>query len=619
MSFRGRLTLFFVLIVVVPMIAVALLLFQLIGGIEGGKHQAAMSARQGTALALAADMRTGAGRVAAVVGRDPRVGEALRANDEAALRARVDELRRTEGAARITIARDGRVLTDVGDPSAVLPATRELIDAGKRDVGRLQVSVTTARAYAERVRAYTGDHVVVTRNGDALASTLAAASTASLPAEQGQVSVGGNDYRTTSFPAEDFLGSRTRVTLLDPRADEAGSTQTSRVITAAILLGFFVLAFACAVMVSRSLNAQISSLLVAARRLGSGDFDAQVPTQGHDEFAALGEEFNKMSAMLRSRLEDLREQRARVQGAILRLGESFASSLDAQRLLEVAVRATVDGVGADAGRASLRGPGAIGEEAAAVAGELDGLDSAVHAAEAGALESGRASEVVVDDVRALAHPLHGSTGVGVIAIARRARPFTESERELFHYLAGQAAVSLENVGLHQMVERQAVTDELTGLANRRRFDELLEAEVERARRIDQPLGLVLLDLDDFKQINDTWGHQVGDEVLREVAHALRESCREIDTPARYGGEELAVVLPHTDLDGAEQFAERVRRAVAALRVPLEDGGPPVNVTTSLGVATLPGTAYDARSLVEAADDALYRAKRTGKNRTVLAA
>jgi diguanylate cyclase (GGDEF)-like protein len=169
-----------------------------------------------------------------------------------------------------------------------------------------------------------------------------------------------------------------------------------------------------------------------------------------------------------------------------------------------------------------------------------------------------------------------------------------------------------------MVERQAVTDELTSLSNRRRFDEILDAEVERARRFDQPLGLVLLDLDDFKGINDTFGHQVGDDVLREVARVLRNSCREIDEPARYGGEELAVVLPGTDLEGAERFAERVRRGVAALRVPLDNGAAPVHVTTSLGVATLPGTSYDARSLVEAADDALYRAKRTGKNRTVLA-
>ncbi len=118
---------------------------------------------------------------------------------------------------------------------------------------------------------------------------------------------------------------------------------------------------------------------------------------------------------------------------------------------------------------------------------------------------------------------------------------------------------MENVGLHETVQRQAVTDELTGLFNHRRFQEFLDAEVERARRFpDQPVGLILLDLDDFKSVNDTYGHQQGDLVLREVSRVLQETSREIDAPSRYGGEELAVVLPGTDLEGAYDMAERVR-------------------------------------------------------------
>ncbi len=206
----------------------------------------------------------------------------------------------------------------------------------------------------------------------------------------------------------------------------------------------------------------------------------------------------------------------------------------------------------------------------------------------------------------------------MISAWRAEEPFSDSEREIFHYLAGQAAVSVENVGLHETVERQAVTDELTGLSNRRRFQETLGVEVERSKRFGQHLGLVMLDIDDFKKVNDTYGHQQGDLVLREVARILRETSREIDEPARYGGEELAVVLPGTDLEGAFNLAERVREGIAALELPILGDGGVLTVTASFGAAALPDSAADQRALVAAADEALYEAKRSGKNRTVRA-
>jgi len=164
------------------------------------------------------------------------------------------------------------------------------------------------------------------------------------------------------------------------------------------------------------------------------------------------------------------------------------------------------------------------------------------------------------------------------------------------------------------VERQAVTDDLTGLANLRAFTSVLERELERSRRFDTPLGLVLLDLDDFKRVNDTYGHQQGDEVLAQVAGVLRDLSRDLDAPARYGGEELAVVLPQTDSEGAAHLAERMREAVEALEVPRVGGGEPLRVTASFGVASLPDGASDREGLIAAADAALYRAKGMGKNR-----
>ena len=145
-------------------------------------------------------------------------------------------------------------------------------------------------------------------------------------------------------------------------------------------------------------------------------------------------------------------------------------------------------------------------------------------------------------------------------------------------------------------------------------------EVERAKRFGNEMGLIMLDIDNFKRVNDTYGHMQGDLVLREVARVLRESSREIDEPARYGGEEMAVALPGTDLDGAFNFAERVRHAIESLELPLIEGGGTLRVTASFGAAACQGDDGDADKdvLVAAADAALYRAKRSGKNRTVRA-
>jgi diguanylate cyclase (GGDEF)-like protein len=251
------------------------------------------------------------------------------------------------------------------------------------------------------------------------------------------------------------------------------------------------------------------------------------------------------------------------------------------------------------------------------------LEDSIYEAELAALSSGSLGESSDDDVHVASVPLgplgSGRRAPGVISVARRGRPFTDDERELLRSLASQAGLALENVELHYQVRRQAVTDELTGLANHGRFQELLQSETEQVRRYGHSVGLIMLDIDDFKSVNDRYGHLQGDQVLREVARVLLDSSREIDEPARYGGEEMAIALPQTDLDGAEQFAERVRARIEALEVPMVDGPGVVKVTASLGAAALPeSSAADKDALVAAADSALYRAKRLGKNRVVRA-
>jgi diguanylate cyclase (GGDEF)-like protein len=624
MSFRSRLTLFFVAIVILPMVSMAVVLFRLLSDNESGKADARLASHQTAAIGLAEAATQSAKREAIMIGStDSALAAAIRRQDPAAIQRRLVELRRLRQLARIAVySPSGQTLADSGSPKSVFPAKVPLQDATGNAFGTLQVSTQTAGHYVSLVRTVTGIAAVVARDGRVVSSPLPGVTAKSLPATRGHITVNGMKYRVTTFPDPGFGSSQLRVSLLDSTKRTSAAIHRSRILAAGILIGFFILAFVFALLVSRSLQRQIGDFLDAAKRIGKGDFSAKVPIHGHDEFAALGEQFNAMATELEGRLEQINTQQERLEISMRRIGETFASNLDRDALLDIVVHAAKDGVGATGGRARLRGQTGTLKEVVE-AGSLDGMVEALLLAETEVLRSGVPHGAASGGASALSHPLRGDgeTGLigGVVSVARES-PFSPEERDLFNYLVGQASVSLENVGLHETVERQAVTDDLTGLSNRRRFQDAIAGEVERARRFKQGVGLVMLDIDDFKVVNDTYGHLQGDSVLKEIARVLRDSSREIDEPARYGGEELVMVLPGADLEGAYLLGERVRAAVEALELPiLEDpDARPLKVTVSLGVAAQSGAHAELRGLIAAADAALYEAKRAGKNKTVRA-
>lgn len=173
--------------------------------------------------------------------------------------------------------------------------------------------------------------------------------------------------------------------------------------------------------------------------------------------------------------------------------------------------------------------------------------------------------------------------------------------------ASHGALALGNAWLLERVQKMASTDGLTGVANRRAFDATLDRELGRAERGGEPVSLVMLDIDDFKGLNDLHGHQMGDDVLRSIAAEVSGACRTYDTVARYGGEEFAVILPGCTQAESLMLAERLREVVVL-------AGAEVRVTASVGVATYPVHASDAQELIQAADGALYVSKRSGRNR-----
>jgi diguanylate cyclase (GGDEF)-like protein len=216
-------------------------------------------------------------------------------------------------------------------------------------------------------------------------------------------------------------------------------------------------------------------------------------------------------------------------------------------------------------------------------------------------------------------PLLSSQGqmAGLVRVESAQREVMDKEdQNLLESLVVLASLAFENARLYREAQELAVTDGLTRLMLRRPLMERLDQELKRAAEQSAPFSLVMMDIDHFKAVNDTYGHPAGDSVLREAAAIVKRSVRDVDVCGRYGGEEFVVLLPQTPLEGARLVAERIREAVASRGFELR--GEKRTVTVSLGVATAPAHGTEARALIGAADEALYQSKQGGRDRVTLA-
>ena len=530
------------------------------------------------AFAAFEDQREAADLAAERLGRDPAFQAALIARDREALR----KLLPVSPPLRVETP-DGFAVGRV--PASAVESTRSLLGPGTRSA-TIIASVPLTKALAKRLHARSGltdpDQIVFVDEdrlvGGASDPELAG-STRLVPGRVETTSIGDRDYRA--------IGTRL---VPDSTAMLAAVTPSSVIdsekqnVLGRLLLGLIgsLLLIACvAYLAGRSIVGALGRLADAARSIADGRLEERVSVRGRDEFAQLGRAFNQMASQLEGRLEDLEDERRRLREANARFGDALASSLDPEQLRRVIVESAVEATQADGG--------------------------VVIADDGSYVETG---DVGTGGVRLDFELTSGRRSFGRLVLV--GSHFDDEERMTAASLAGQAVVALENARLHRMVERQALVDGLTGLANRRQADEALASEIARTERLGGPVGLILADVDDFKAVNDRFGHPTGDVVLRDLADALRENVREIDTAARWGGEEFAVILPGTDLEGAAQVAERIRVALAE-RAILSVDGAPLHVTASFGVATSTATST-VQQLVEAADEALYRAKRAGKDR-----
>jgi diguanylate cyclase (GGDEF)-like protein len=453
----------------------------------------------------------------------------------------------------------------------------------------LPVDDPFVRRLAARSGLEPGDRLVLVRDGhvrfgdDALIGAPIALQTGRPSVER----VAGTRYRVLGSATLDQPRGAAFAMLTPEDAIAAAARDSERTMLLA-LTASLLLAGLVAYGLSRSIVGALARLAHAAEEIAAGRLRERVPVRGRDEFGQLANAFNTMAAQLEARMVELDSARGRLTRATNRIGDALAATHDVDQLLGVVVETAVEATGARGG--VVRG--------------ADGADRI------------RVGDLSEPGLQTLELPLRAGRRVfGTLVLAGTA--FGTDERETAVTLAAQAVIALENARLHRIVEQQALIDGLTGLANRRSCEERLRSELNRAERFGGEVAVVMADLDGFKDVNDRYGHPIGDVVLREFARRLGLTVREVDLAARWGGEEFCLVLPGTDSVGGAMLAERARTALEGRPIQLPDGGE-LSVTASFGVASAPDDTA-GRSVVEAADDALYRAKRDGKNRVVTAA
>lgn len=653
MTLQRRLTIFFVLIVILPLAAAGLVVRRVVVGEIARRAVISLAPALDASVALYND------RVEAI---DPRVraavnvpsfAEAMQEGDVQAvqqfLSQEVRETRNTDffvafdrkGSVIASASMDGDFIPGFRQPTiGDIADSEETIGPGFAHTGRLDIQIPGRGTVGSIMGGFWLDRDLLL--GSSQESVVLS------------IAVGGQVIASTSeltesvdvavrfgepFDAEIGEESQARARRLSSGLSIIASTPTApiealsrRVLTS--MLGLLALALIgttlLAYLLARLITQPLGELAEGAQAISEGRFDHRIPVKSSDEVAKLGTAFNEMSAKLRDTITQLSSSRDQLQRAVRRVGETLRSTHDMGQLLSSTLDTAVDAVGADAGIMWRFTPNRSELYAAAVSGLEEDVVGRVevgggivgHVAE-------RATNVVLPSSVGgprgtegephvpvlMAIPMYSRDRVvGVLAVYRndKDRPFLREDLDTVVFLAEQGGVAIENVQLHDEAKRLSLMDGLTGTWNRRFFQMQFRQVLATATRFERPFSVLMLDLDNFKEINDTYGHQRGDAILIEFSERVSSTLREVDTFARYGGEEFICLLSETDVVGARTTAEKICDVIRSEPYGAPDEEP-INLTVSVGIASYPDHGAGFRSLVEAADKGLYLAKERGRD------
>lgn len=658
MSLQRRLTLFFVLIVILPLVAAGYVVQRVVVGEISRRAVLALDPALDAAVAVYnARVHDMPGDVRRTVER-PRLAELIERGDHAEVKDFLvegldragdldflilldDEGRVLGHARRLAEFVDGVERPDPGDildvegtsgPGFNRTRAIPIRVRGAGEVGSVVGGFWLDRSILIGATAGTVELSLVS-DGRVVASTLAL---------DGPARIGSFGEDTFEIDLAGQASAKGRpldgggMALVSSTVDAPIRAVSDKVLTymAALLLLALAVVTGLAYLLARLITQPLEELSEGAAAIAEGRFDHRIQVRSKDEVGQLAEAFNDMTDTLGETVNALSSSRDQLRRAIRRVGDTLRSTHDMKQMLSSVLNTTVDAIRADG--AVLWMFGSTREElypARGVNVDLDSLGRVKVGEGVVGLVAERSVNVLLPQQTGprptgaetthpvtIAIPLYSQDRImGVISVHREdpSDLFTEEEFDYVVFLGEQAGVAIENVLLHEEAQRLSITDGLTGVWNRRYFLMQFPQALAAAQRFQRPFSVLMLDLDTFKAINDTYGHQRGDAILVEFAKRVDRVIREVDTFARYGGEEFICLLSETDLHGARTTAEKILDAIRSepFGVP---GEQPLTITVSIGIASYPMHGETYKSLVGAADRALYRAKQEGRDRVCTA-